>query len=281
MDWLTRRRFLQLAAATVAGGAATVGYTWWVEPEWLEITRVRMPVKRLPTALQGKTLVQLSDIHVGPNVSEEYVRESFRRVQALAPDIVVYTGDLTSSHRDLYTRAASAYATMPRGALGTVGVLGNHDYGLNWGEPAVARALGNIVGEAGMQVVTNDVAVVAGLQIVGLGDLWANQFDPRLGFSRCDPREPAIVLSHNPDSVDLTGWGSYDGWILSGHTHGGQCKPPFLPPPIIPVRNKRYTAGEFALDRGRRMYISRGVGTVLPVRFNVRPEVTVFELVAE
>jgi uncharacterized protein len=70
----------------------------------------------------------------------------------------------------------------------------------------------------------------------------------------------------------------YEGWILSGHTHGGQCKPPFLPPPLLPVRNRRYTAGEFPLTGGRRLYISRGVGHLLPVRFNVRPEVTVFEL---
>ena len=59
---------------------------------------------------------------------------------------------------------------------------------------------------------------------------------------------------------------------------GGQCKPPFLPPPIVPVKNRRYTAGAFQLSRGRQLYISRGVGTFLPVRFNVRPEVTVFTL---
>ena len=281
MEWMTRRRFLALAAATAATGTATMLYTWYVEPEWLEFTRVHMPVKRLPSALQGKTLVQLSDIHVGPKVAPEYVRETFRRVGELNPDIVVYTGDLTTLHRDVYTNTEAAYADMPRGSLGTVGVLGNHDYGVNWGEPAVARRLTTIVSAAGMQVLVNETAVVAGLQIVGMGDLWADRFDAVGAFSRYDAQEPSIVLSHNPDSVDLLGWNGYEGWILSGHTHGGQCKPPFLPPPIIPVRNKRYTAGEFALSGGRRLYISRGVGTVMPVRFNVRPEVTVFELVAE
>ena len=87
-----------------------------------------------------------------------------------------------------------------------------------------------------------------------------------------------LVLSHNPDTCDLPGWGGYQGWILAGHTHGGQCKPPFLPPPLLPVRNRRYTAGEFALTDGRKLYINRGVGHLLRVRFNVRPEVTVFTL---
>jgi predicted MPP superfamily phosphohydrolase len=68
------------------------------------------------------------------------------------------------------------------------------------------------------------------------------------------------------------------GWILSGHTHGGQCKAPFLPPPLLPVRNRRYTQGEFRLSGNRSMYINRGVGHLLPVRINVRPEVTLFEL---
>jgi predicted MPP superfamily phosphohydrolase len=65
---------------------------------------------------------------------------------------------------------------------------------------------------------------------------------------------------------------------VAGHTHGGQCKPPFLPPPLLPVQNKRYTSGVFGLSDGRTLYISRGVGHFLPVRFNVRPEVTVFRL---
>ena len=59
----------------------------------------------------------------------------------------------------------------------------------------------------------------------------------------------------------------------------GQCKPPFLPAPLLPVKNRRYSSGEIALEGNRRLYISRGVGHLLHVRFNVRPEVTVFRLV--
>jgi predicted MPP superfamily phosphohydrolase len=89
---------------------------------------------------------------------------------------------------------------------------------------------------------------------------------------------PTLVLCHNPDAVDLPIWSEYSGWILSGHTHGGQCKPPFLPPPLLPVRNTRYTAGAFALTGGRRLYINPGLGYLRRVRFNVRPEITVFRL---
>ena len=92
------------------------------------------------------------------------------------------------------------------------------------------------------------------------------------------PGEPTLVLCHNPDACDLNVWAGYQGWILAGHTHGGQCKPPFLPAPLLPVRNRRYTAGAFELTGNRQLYISRGIGHLQRVRFNVRPEVTVFTL---
>ena len=78
--------------------------------------------------------------------------------------------------------------------------------------------------------------------------------------------------------MDALSWGDYKGWVLAGHTHGGQCKPPFLPPPLLPVRNKRYTAGEIPLSDGRRLYINRGLGHLIRARFNVRPEITAFTL---
>jgi predicted MPP superfamily phosphohydrolase len=99
-------------------------------------------------------------------------------------------------------------------------------------------------------------------------------------LAKLRPAEPTIVLCHNPDVADLSVWGQFQGWILSGHTHGGQCKPPFLPPPLLPVRNRRYTSGEFDLGDDRFMYINRGLGHILRVRFNARPEITVFRLVA-
>jgi predicted MPP superfamily phosphohydrolase len=273
---LTRRRFLTLAGAGAVGGAGL--YAWRVEPHWLELVRRPLPIRGLPPRLSGKTLVQISDIHVGHRVDDGYVLTTFRRVAALRPDIVVMTGDFISYHPGSFDQIRAIYPAFPRGRLATVAVLGNHDYGFNWSHPEVAQQVVDLVQPLGITVLRNDVREIEGLQIVGLDDLWAGQFRPGEPLRRLDPRHAALVLSHNPDSVDLPVWEGYEGWILSGHTHGGQCKPPFLPPPLLPVRNRRYTAGEFGLPGNRRIYISRGVGHLLQVRFNVRPEVTVFEL---
>ena len=275
---ISRRRFLQGTAAVGGISLATGLYTWRVEPHWLEIVERPLPVANLPQALEGARLAQLSDLHIGPSVDDSYLLSVFDRVRALAPDIVVYTGDFTSYAPDVFEHSRRVFAGLPTGTRATFGTLGNHDYGRGWAQPEVADQIAELAQAAGVKVLRNDVAEVGGLQIVGLDDLWGNRFNLNQALAKADVSRAAIALSHNPDTADEPGWGNFAGWILSGHTHGGQCKPPFLPPPLLPVKNRRYTSGEFDLSGGRRLYINRGVGHLLQVRFNARPEVTIFHL---
>lgn len=277
---ISRRRFLRACAGVAVSGAGVVLYTFEIEPHWLEFIRRPLAIANLPQRLQGRTLVQISDIHVGPRVADSYVLNTFARVKALSPDIVVYTGDYISFQPTVLAHAERMYTDAPRGQLATFGILGNHDYGPRWNRLDLANQLTDCLTNAGITMLRNEVSEVGGLQVAGADEYWSGRLDLRRTLRGLDPGHAAVVLSHNPDTVDLAGWDGYRGWILSGHTHGGQCKPPFLPPPILPVRNKRYTAGEFALTGDRRLYINRGVGHLRQVRFNVRPEVTVFQLEA-
>ncbi len=279
---MPNRRKLLLTGMTL--GSSLLGglglYTWRIEPHWLEIVRRPLPIAGLPETLVGKRLVQISDLHIGPQVDDDYLINTFDRVRQIAPEIVVYTGDFISRKDHVDGQARRVFSQCALGSFGTFGVLGNHDYGLTFRNQAVANEVAAVATDSGITLLRNQVKEVAGLQICGLEDLWGGNFDPATGLSTLQTKKPALVLSHNPDSVDLPGWENHQGWILSGHTHGGQCKPPFLPPPLLPVSNKRYSAGEFELDGGRKMYINRGVGHLIRARFNVRPEVTVFELLA-
>ena len=83
----------------------------------------------------------------------------------------------------------------------------------------------------------------AGLQILGVDEFFTPNFNPQRALDQLDSDRAAIALCHNPDGVDDPAWNDYRGWILAGHTHGGQCKPPFLDPPLIPVRNKKVHVG--------------------------------------
>lgn len=249
-----------------------------MEPHWLQVVERPLPIENLPTQLVGTRLAQLSDLHIGTQTDDTYLRSVFERVAELAPEIVVYTGDFTSYHADVLAHARRMFAHLPLGTRGTYGVLGNHDYGPGWAQLHVAEGISALATSAGVRILRNEVAETDGLQVVGLDDLWARRFEPEEALAGVDSARASLVLSHNPDTADHPGWGTYAGWILAGHTHGGQCKPPFLPPPLLPVQNRRYTSGGFELSGGRRMYISRGVGHLLRVRFNVRPEVTIFQL---
>jgi predicted MPP superfamily phosphohydrolase len=279
---MNRRDFVTWSAATIGlAGVGCVGYTLGVEPHWLEIVERDLPIVHLPPALEGARLAQLSDLHIGPQVSDDYLVQSFDRVRALAPDIVAITGDFLTYRaargEAQFQQLRAVLSRLPHGRLATIGILGNHDYGVNWSEPSVADRVTAEAERAGVRMLRNASHAVAGLDIVGVDDHWAQRSDPAAAL-RLRENAAALVLVHNPDAADQYSWPAYRGWMLAGHTHGGQCKAPFLPPPLLPVQNRRYVAGAVSVDAARTLYISRGVGHLIQARFNVRPEITVFTL---
>jgi uncharacterized protein len=276
---LTRRRFLLAAGATGVLGSATGVYARWVEPRWVEVVRRDLPLANLPAALTGRTLAHISDLHVG-TTDEDHLAACLRTVSELAPDMVAITGDfMTCAGLEQADRVPGVLAALSPPPLGCFAVLGNHDYGHGWNRADAADLLTKRVTDCGVTVLRNRRAEVAGLAVVGVDDLWASRTRPTEAVAGLSSETPAIALCHNPDGADRDGWGDFRGWVLAGHTHGGQCKPPFLPPPVTHLRNRRYAAGEVDLGNGRRMYVNRGLGYVQKVRFNARPEITLLTLV--
>ena len=276
---MKRRNFLTALAALSGAGVLTGLYTWQVEPFWLEFVKVKMPIKNLPQHLVGKTLMQISDVHVGNRFDKQYIIDSFQKAQKHEPDFVVYTGDYVNYESEKqFEQLETVFQHVVLGKLGTIGILGNHDYGQKWAEIEVANIIVEILEANGISMLRNEQKMVEGLNFIGLDDFWAINFYPEKVMQYVNHEAANIVLCHNPDVADQPIWNGYKGWILSGHTHGGQCKPPFLPPPMLPVKNKRYTAGIIELSNERKLYINRALGHLWQVRFNVRPEITIFEL---
>lgn len=277
---MKRRKFIKKSALGLLGAGLLSGlYAWQIEPFWLEFVRLKMPIKNLPSHLEGKILMQISDIHVGDHFDWNFLIESFQEAQKLNPDFVVYTGDYVSYDNDSQLEELKiVMESAVQGSSGTLAILGNHDYGDNWSQPEVANDIVQILKDAGVTTLRNEQQLIDGLNIIGIDDYWGVNFRPDLVMNDIDHNQANLVLCHNPDVCDLDVWNDYEGWILSGHTHGGQAKPPFLPPPVLPVKNKKYTAGEIPLSGNRTLYINRALGNIYQVRFNVRPEITVFEL---
>lgn len=275
---LSRRNALRAIGGGILGGAGLHGWTMGIEPHWFEVTHQSLRFKRLPASLEGKRLVQLTDFHLG-RCDLGYLITACRRVNELKPDLIALTGDfIDHDHPLAVSDVGTLLEALAPAGLGTFAVLGNHDYGHGWRDIATGDRVAAVIRSKNIRVLSGEIVDVEGLQLVGLDDLWCPRFEAWRTLEKIDSSRGALCLCHNPDACDLDFWQGFRGVTLSGHTHGGQCKPPFFPPPLLPVANRNYVAGFYQPAPDRQLFISRGIGHSLRARFNCRPEISVFTL---
>ncbi|WP_343612164.1 metallophosphoesterase [Chryseobacterium oranimense] len=276
---MTRKKFIKRLMQLSLLGAFPGLYSWQIEPFWVEFVRRKLPIKNLPEALEGKILMQISDLHVGNRFDWNFLIESFQKAKQFNPDFVVYTGDFvnhgTSEDQENLEKVMNHAV---HGKLSTFAILGNHDYGKNWDDTECSEKICDTLESFGIRMLKNCSEESHGLNFIGFEDLWSPNFYPEKVMESYDPSKAHIVLCHNPDACDRDIWNGYKGWILSGHTHGGQCRIPGIITPLLPVENRRYVSGEIDLQDGRMLYINRAIGHSFQIRFMVRPEITVFTL---
>jgi len=283
---LSRRGFLKLCGGGLLAAGAAGAYARFVEPQWPTVEPVAMDFPDLPAALEGLRIAQLSDLHLSPRVPGAYLREQFERTVALSPDVIVLTGDFITRADSRYHDELTELLGVLQAPLGVYAVLGNHDWGVYQGVfpvhigPTWADRIVKAVTAAGVRVLRNESHTIARgdaqLQLVGLEDLWSGSCDPATAFREVDPALPRFALAHNPDTIiNLKEYPCR--WVLSGHTHGGQVRIPFFGAPILPVVNRRFDAGLVHVGT-QRLYVNRGIGHLIPIRFNCRPEITLFTL---
>ncbi len=276
---MTRKHFLRRLLQLSAVGALPFLYSWQIEPFWVEFVERKLPIKNLPEHLNGKILMQVSDLHVGNRFDWNFLIESFDKARHFNPDFVVYTGDFVNhGNAEDHDNLEKVMTEAVYGRFGTFGIMGNHDYGVNFKDLDSSKMINHILKNKGVMMLNNEQVKCQGLNIIGFDDLWSPNFDPMKVMKDYDAEKANLVLCHNPDVCDIDVWNGYQGWILSGHTHGGQCRIPGMMTPVLPVQNKKYVSGEIDLKDGRMLYINRAIGHSYQVRFMVRPEITVFTL---
>lgn len=263
---------------------ARVSYGYRIEPTWLEINRLEVPVQGLPTAFAGLRVVQLTDFHCSAQVTPAYLAEAVALAQAEQADLAVLTGDFIHKgykHIDLMAGVLGRL----QAPLGVYAVLGNHDF-------SVRNALGfrrhrhlhHAVADAltarGIQVLRNQTVQLTrgdgGIYLSGVDDLWSRSCDVQRACAGLDPQRPRIVLAHNPRTIECLN-GQRCDLMLSGHTHGGQVNWPGLGRPVLHGRARRFAAGMYQ-HNGTHLYVNKGVGFGFRFRFGVRPEVAVLTL---
>lgn len=281
---LTRRQFLATSALGAAGLAAIGAGALYNDTTGLRITRLEVPLQRLPSRFDGLRIVQLSDFHWDPYIDNRVIAAAVHAANSLQPDLVVLTGDFVTQgpFSGRYDPPAARNAepcsqilSRLRSRLGIFAILGNHDY---YTDPNVVT---EILRGRGFHVLRNQSFALeqagARLWIAGINDAVAGADDLGLALQPIPVSEAVILLAHEPDFADWVPPGRVD-LQLSGHSHGGQIVLPVIGPPYLPPLARKYPWGLRRLGP-LTLYTNRGVGTItLPVRFNCPPELTVFTL---
>ena len=266
---ISRRRFLTLGFAGLAGGL--VADTAWYEPQALQVEQ-----SSVPSALPGGKIrmVQISDLHL--STFNKYFTTVADKVTALQPDLIVLTGDYLEEERNI--KGVLSFLRELKAPHGIYAVQGNWEY---WSRLEGENLRRHFAG-AGVRLLINERADLEingrALSIHGLDYPSSSDYLRRLQQG-IDPQRFNLLLSHVPafahEQLDR-----HINLVLSGHTHGGQVRLPYLPPFYLPRYSGRFVAGYYRVSQHQiPLYVSRGVGTsVLPLRFLCRPEIGLFEL---
>ncbi|MBD0373588.1 MAG: metallophosphoesterase [Pyrinomonadaceae bacterium] len=258
---------------SLAAGIAQAARQAFAEPYMLKVEHREIGLSRLPRALDGLRIVQLSDIHHSPFTGTEQIKHAIETANSLEPDLIALTGDYVS-HESAYAAPCAELMGRLRARCGVYAVLGNHDH---WTD---APLITDLFRAEGIRVLVNEGMRFelrgASFWLAGVDDTMVGLEDLPLALAGSRRDEMKLLLAHNPVILRRAARAGVD-LVLSGHTHGGQ----------VTWRSERSASGRprRRLLRGlgrqgdTQIYVTRGLGTVvLPIRYGCPPEVSLLEL---
>lgn len=300
---------------------ATVAGIWqrYIEPNLLSTTKLSFSIENLPSAIEGFTILQLSDLHFSSATSSHFLNRILRHARKCNPDMIVFTGDFLNYAHLENEQTLLEFLCGFDAPYGCFAVLGNHDYqhyvtlndagDYDVAEPTkypwfkgmkrlfknprisgrvteaaqttpLNAGLVDVLQQSPFTLIHNETKHVrigdSELNLTGLGEYTLGRTLSSIAFQEYEPSFPGVVLTHNPDSIplllELPG-----NVILSGHTHGAQINLPWIWKRFTLIENLKYKRGHFTVD-GKEIYVNRGLGGVLPIRWFSTPEMLLLTL---
>ena len=273
---INRRKFIKRAAA--AGIAAIAVDSTLIEPNRPRLIRKEIALRRWPSRLDGFNIALLSDFHYDSYFSVHPIRSAVEIVNGLHPDLIALTGDFVSVPWLGNSTKAAADAEPCAQLLqklqaphGVWSVLGNHDVFSD------ADRVTNALHAVGIPTLSNQAVAIekdgARIWLGGVDDVLGGTADLPGALQGIPSDEAVVLMAHEPDYADYVAGYPVD-LQLSGHTHGGQIRLPFMRPLYLPALAKKYVWGQFKI-RELMLYTNAGIGTVgVPIRWNCPPEIT-------
>ena len=268
------KRSINISMITLAGSATVYGF--YSARKGPFIIKHDIYIKKLPDAFENFSIVQISDLHVGPTIKRPYVEDVLEKISRLNPDLIAVTGDLVDGSVKYLKSELQPLKDMIA-PYGTFFVTGNHEYysGVDqWLDETDRLGMKNLIN-------SNELISKAGdqISIAGITDLRAHQIkpahrsDPELALRSVPEDITKIVLAHQPNSIHSVHETGAD-LQLSGHTHGGQFWPFTYPVKMT----HPYIAGLHD-HQGTQIYVNRGTGYWgPPLRIGVPAEITLIRL---
>ena len=276
---INRRKFLGLS---LAGAAALSVDGVLIEPNRLKVVRKEVSLRRWPARMDGFKIALISDFHYDPYFSVHPIRAAVPIVNGLHPDMVALTGDFVSVLVTSDPEKGASYAEPCaeilrniRAPYGLWAVMGNHDVFTD------ADHITSVLRSVGIKVLANQSTPIENnggrFWLAGVDDVLGGTADLDATLHNIPTNEASVLLVHEPDFADNVARHPVD-LQLSGHTHGGQIRVPFMRPLYLPKLARKYVWGLYTIGN-LTLYTNAGIGTVdIPVRFNCPPEVTLLTI---
>ncbi len=276
---LTRRAWIR---TVIFSGLAIGGGVGYLSSKKLEKVHVDVPLAGLPKRLEGLKIAVMSDFHAGAFIKREDILEAVHMVNNERPDVVALLGDYVDgaySHSGENVENGSyLFDALKRlkAPLGIYAVLGNHDH---WTDADLVRKK-----LASVPVVILDnrsIGLDNNFTVAGVDDFWEGPSQPFRAIKDLSPESVVIMLSHNPDVNIQLGGDKQVKLVLSGHTHGGQIRIPYIKrAPWVPCSRKyRGPSGLMRETKHRWTFITKGVGTFFaPIRLACPPDIGILRL---
>ncbi len=278
---VTRRSFLKLSASFAATSIAVDSAL--LEPNDPHLIELALPIKRLPVAWDGLRIAQLSDFHYDDDFSVVPLRKAVAVVDRLYPDLVLLTGDFVTAPAFSTNKKKAAAVVEPcaqllaqlKAKIGIFACLGNHDASTD------PNRIVSVLQAHGIKTLRNQADPLEKdgkrLWLAGTDDVLEGSADMDITLKKVPASEPILLMAHEPDFATHVARYPVD-LQLSGHSHGGQVRVPFMGAPVLPKLGMKYPKGLYRVG-GLTLYTNAGIGTVrLPIRFCCPPEITLLTL---
>ncbi|MDO9265998.1 MAG: metallophosphoesterase [Sulfurimonas sp.] len=263
------RRFFLKKSLDVASLAVAFTLTLrsLYEARFVKVEKVHVEIKNLKESYK---IVQLSDLHIGGLIDKEFVKDMVTRVNALAPDVIVITGDLIDIDI-LHAKETVGELTNLTSKFGTYFIVGNHDY-----FQEITKII-EAVKSLGIKVLENENVYIGedgeGFNLAGVYDLMGYRtktYMPDLYKALDGKKEsPTILLAHQPKFIEEVSEGV--DLMLSGHTHGGQL----YPFKFLVSLQQPYISGLHKHNENLQIYVNKGTGFWgPPMRLGASSEIT-------